>query len=82
MLYAVPFIDFIYKCRVQIIEKNEGTAKTDMGTVDPQWTQLRKCKESKWIIKLRTVYQYELHDRNSEDIESTNNEIVGINFPT
>ena len=57
------------------------TGRTNRGTMDSKWTQLKKCKESKWIIKLRTACQYGLHDRASDDVKSTNNETVGLNFP-
>ena len=40
------------KYKVRIIEKIEGTGRTDRLTVD-KWTQVRKSKETKWIMTLR-----------------------------
>ena len=63
-------------------DRQGRTGKTNRGTMDPKQTQLKKCKESKWIIKLHTACQYGLHDRASDDVKATNNETVGLNFPT
>ena len=49
--------------------------------MDPKWTHLRKCKGTKWIKTLRTTYPYGLNDKINDDIKSTSNEVVDLNFP-
>ena len=39
-------------------------------------------KETNWTTTLRTAYQYSLNVKISDDIKSTNNEIVDLDFPS
>lgn len=41
---------------------------------------MRKSKETKWTTTLRTAYPYDLDNKVSDDIKSTNNRIVGEVF--
>ena len=47
----------------------------------PKWTLL-KFKETKWITTLRTAYTYGLNYKISIDINSPNNEIICLSFPS
>ena len=38
--------------------------------------------ESKWVTALRAAYSYGFNDKISSNIKSTNNEIIGENFPS
>ena len=49
--------------------------------MEPKWIQLKKSKETKWITTLRTAYPCNLNET-TDDVKSTNNEIVGLSFPS
>ena len=48
--------------------------------MDLNRTQLGNYKETNWITTLRTSYSYVVNDKIIDDMKSTNNEIVGLNF--
>ena len=61
--------------------KIEGTGRTDRSTMEPKWAHLRKPKETAWITTLGTAYPCNLNEK-TDDIKSTNNDIIGLNFPS
>ena len=63
-------------------KKIEGRSRTKRGAMDPKWTQLGKYKKTKWIATLTRACPYGLNDKISDDIKSTKNEIIGLNFPS
>ena len=52
---------------VQIIEKLEGTGRTEEEAVDPKVTSSRRKREDFWMRTLRTVHPYGLNDRVGDD---------------
>ena len=52
---------------VQILEKLEGTGRTERKAIDVSMTSHRRKREEYWMKTLRTVYQYGLNDRVSDD---------------
>ena len=51
------------KYSVQIIEKWQGNGRTSCGAIDLGETVLRRKRETEWILKLRTVYPYDLNEK-------------------
>ena len=66
------------KCRyeVQILEKIEGTGRTERGTIDVKVSNHRKQQENYWIKTLRTVFPYGLNNRLADQIS----ERIGSKF--
>ena len=54
-----------------ILEKLVGSGRTERGAIDPKVKAERKKKETKWILKLRTVYPYGLNDRINDEFKRT-----------
>ena len=48
---------------VNIIEKLEGTGRTERNTMDFAAKPLRKARETYWMHELRTIFPYDLNDR-------------------
>ncbi len=66
---------------VQIIEKMEGSGRTERGAMDLKASSERKAREKYWMLKLRTVYPYGLNDRIGDEYKSVQNQsCVGKNF--
>ena len=47
---------------VNIIEKLEGTGRTDRNTMDFAAKPIRKARETYWMHELRTIFPYGLND--------------------
>ena len=45
-------------------------------------TQIRKAKETEWVLKLRTTYPYGLHDKIGDNYKTFNKELIYTKFPT
>ena len=68
--------------KVQIIEKLEGTGRTeDDNAIDPKITSIRRKREDFWMKTLRTVYPYGLNDRVGDDyMRDQTNDRIGLKF--
>ena len=73
---------------VQAIEKWQGKGRTRCGVIDLGTAVLRIKREIEWMLKLRTVYPYDLNEKLDiyEDDKNLkrfkNNVIVGKLFPS
>lgn len=68
---------------VQILEKLEGSGRTERKTIDVTTTTLRRKREDYWMKTLRTVYPYGLNDRVGDDyMKDQATERIGLKFPT
>ena len=66
---------------VQIIEKMEGSGRTERGAINIKASSERKEREKYWMLKLRTVYPYGLNDRIGDEFKHVqNHSCVGKNF--
>lgn len=52
---------------VQIVEKLEGSGRTERNAIDPAITTFRRKREDFWMKTLRTVYPYGLNDHVGDD---------------
>ena len=67
---------------VQILEKLEGTGRTERKAIDVGVTCHRRKREEFWMKTLRTVYPYGLNDRVNDDyMKDQENDRVGLKFP-
>ena len=70
------------KYTVNILEKLDGSGRTERRAMDPESTAYRKQREIYWMLKLRTVYPYGLNDRIGDEYKSHDTHIiVGKRFP-
>ena len=60
---------------VNIIEKLEGTGRTDRNTVDFSAKSIRTARETYWMHELRTVFPYGLNDRIWDEFKADNKHI-------
>ena len=68
---------------VQILEKLEGTGRTEDNALDRDSTSIRKKREDYWIRTLRTVYPYGLNDKLGDDyMRDQNSSLIGLKFYT
>ena len=68
---------------VQIIEKLEGSGRTERGAIDVKICRTRRKREDFWMKTLRTVYPYGLNDRMGDDcVRDQISERIGSKFPT
>ena len=66
---------------VYIIEKRDGTERTERNTLDFEADPLRKTRETYWMHELRTIFPYGRHDRIGDVFETDNKHInVAANF--
>ena len=68
------------KYTVQIIEKLEGTGRTERNAIDPAETSKRRAREVHWMLKLRTVFPYGLNDR-VDEYQREEKKCVAKKFP-
>ena len=61
---------------MNIIEKLEGTGRTDRGAMDVAAKPARKARERYYMHELRTVYPYGLNDRVGD--EYTDNTHINV----
>jgi len=67
---------------VQILEKLEGSGRTDRNAMDMGAKPLRKSRELFWMLKLRTVYPYGLNDRVGDEWKKDDtHDTVAKRFP-
>ena len=70
------------KYEVQILEKLEGSGRTDRNAMDISAKPLRKNRELHWMMKLRTVYPYGLNDRIGDEWKKEDtHDTVAKRFP-
>ena len=50
-----------------VIEKIEGSGRTDKNAIDSKVSSMRKKREDFWMKTLKTVYPYGLNDRVGDD---------------
>ena len=62
------------KYTVQLIEKLEGSGRDEDNKEDLKIKRLRKDKELKWMLSLRTVYPYGLNDRLGDEYKTDKNQ--------
>ena len=60
---------------VNIIEKLEGTGRTERNTMDFAAKPLRKARETYWMHELRTIFPYGLNDRIGNEFKTDNKHI-------
>ena len=60
---------------VNIIEKLEGSRRTDRNTMDFAVKSLRKARETYWTYELRTIFPYGLNDRIGDEFKTDNKHI-------
>ena len=60
---------------VNIIEKLEGTGRTERNTMDFAAKPLRKARETYWMHELRTIFPYGLNDRIGDEFKTDNKHI-------
>ena len=61
---------------VNIIEKIEGTGRTDRNTMDFAAKPIRKARETYWMHELRTIFPYGLlNDRIGDEFKTDNKHI-------
>ena len=48
---------------VRILEKLEGNGQTERNALDPTTTQIRRARESHWMLKMRTVFPFGLNEK-------------------
>ena len=60
---------------VTIIEKLEGTGRTNRNLMDKSVTPFRKSREVFWMHELRTVFPYGLNDRVGDEYKTNNTHI-------
>ena len=66
---------------VTIIEKLEGTGRTERNVMDKSFLPLRKARERFWMHELRTIFSYSLNDKVGDGYKSENTRInVGNRF--
>ena len=66
---------------VQILEKIEGSGRTERNAMDVKVSSHRKQREDFWIKTIRTAYPYGLNDRLSNDyMKDQNNDRIGSKF--
>jgi len=66
---------------VQILEKIDGSGRTNRKAIDVSVSSYRKQRESFWMTTLRTVYPYGLNDRMADDyMKNQNSERIGKKF--
>ena len=71
------------KYSVHIIEKLPGDGRSDDGSIDPGMTNLRRKKETSWMLSLRTVFPFGLNDRvEDEYMTEKGNCNIASKFPT
>ena len=72
------------RTRSKWFKKIDETGKINKDSMDPKWKQLQTSKHKKWISTLTAtyIYIYTTTDKSSGDINSNNNEVVGLNFPS
>ena len=61
---------------VNIIEKLEGTGRTERNTMDFAAKPLQKAREAYWMHELRTIFPYGLNDRIGDEFKTDNKHIV------
>ena len=67
---------------VQILEKLEGTGRTERKAIDVSITSHRRKREEFWMKTLRTVYPYGLNDRVSDDyMKDQDHDKIWLKFP-
>ena len=70
------------KYTVSILEKMEGTGRTDRDTMDFSAKADRKKREKYWMLTLRTVFPYGLNDRIGDEFKTGNTSTaIGKKFP-
>ena len=66
---------------VQIIEKFEGSGRTEDDAIDPKVTSRRRKREDFWMRTLRTVHPYGLNDRVGDDfMRDQATDKIGLKF--
>ena len=65
---------------VRIIENREGTGRLERGGIDSNLVSDRRDCETKWMLKLRTVYPYGLNHDTGKNL-NRGDRIVGLEFP-
>ena len=66
---------------VQVIEKLEGSGRTEHGGIDPKKTSFRRKREDFWMRTLRTVHPYGLNDRVGDDfMRDQASDRIGLKF--
>ena len=71
------------KFSVQIIEKLEGSGRTERKAIDKQASVVRRKREDFWIKTLRTVYPYGLNDKLCDDfMKDPAKDKIGLKFPS
>ena len=66
----------------QVIEKFEGSGRTERHAIDPKITSKRRKREDFWMKTLRTVYPYGLNDRVGDDfMRDQASDRIGLKFP-
>ena len=60
---------------VNIIEKLEGTGRTEGNTMDFAAKPLQKARETYWIHELRTIFPYGLNDRIGDEFKTDDKHI-------
>ena len=58
---------------VQIIEKLEGTGRSERNVIKLDDSKYREKRELHWMLKLRTVYPYGLNDRVGDEFKNEEN---------
>ena len=67
---------------VQVIEKIEGSGRTERNAIDPKETSFRRKREDFWMKTLRTVHPYGLNDRVGDDfMRDQATDRIGLKFP-
>ena len=68
---------------VSIIEKLEGTGRTERNAMDVQSREPRKSRDTQWMLEVRTVYPYGLNDRIGDEYKDENTHSAVFNkFPS
>ena len=58
-----------------IIDKLEGTGRTDRNTMDFAAKPIRKARETYWMHELRIIFPYGLNDRIGDEFKIDNKHI-------
>ena len=54
-----------------------SNGRTNWGSVDSSWTQIKEIKETEWIRRFRTASPYSLNDKTGEQYHLNTTSIVG-----
>ena len=67
---------------VKILEKLDGTGRTEHGSMELSSRRVRRARECHWMLKLRTVYPFGLNERIGDEFKSEDKvSLISPKFP-